>query len=267
MRLTFETDARNDYFTRAAYRGAFDLIWKGSDGAEFKASSIGPNLKNGIATVMADLPSGASVGDEIEFIARTDGAIYSFENRIKVTIQPKAKKHTGGDGDRKPPKDKDGAERERPSKLDSLKVRHVYRKDWDAEGFDEHTAMKIEFLSYWKMKPLRSMNSRSTWDNMPLESEAKQRQFSKEDIALLRQGFVYANVLIGLSMILGDKDTKKAENGDGDAPAETIEDRVEHTCRALAPFIPALLYLLPELGSPGSRDSETDDAEGLEESA
>lgn len=71
VRLTFETDARNDYFTRAAERGAFDLTWKGSDGAEFKASPVGPNLKNGIATVMVDLPSGASVGDEIDFVART----------------------------------------------------------------------------------------------------------------------------------------------------------------------------------------------------
>ena len=72
---------------------------------------------------------------------------------------------------------------------------------------------------------------------------------------------MYANVLIGLSMILEDKRTKKTESSEDDAPVETIEDRVEITCRALAPFFPALISL-------GSSDLESDEAvEGLEESA
>ena len=261
MRLTFETDARNDYFTRAAERGAFDLTWKGSDGAEFKASPVGPNLKNGIASVMVDLPSGASVGDEIEFIARTHDAHRLFENHIQVTIQPKAEKHTGGGGERKPPKNKDGAERERPSELESPNIKRVYRDDWENEGFDEFTAMKIESLGYSDDETSEFYEFKVNMDNMPLESEAKLKRLSKEATALLREQFMYANVLIGLSMILEDKRAKKTENPDEDAPSETIEERVEATCRALAPFVPALISL-------GSSDLDTDDVvEGLEESA
>lgn len=37
MRLTFETDARNDYFTRVVERGTFDLVWLSGDGTEYKA--------------------------------------------------------------------------------------------------------------------------------------------------------------------------------------------------------------------------------------
>ena len=263
MRLTFETDVRNDYFTRAAERGAFDLTWKGSDGAEFKASAVGPNLKNGIATVRVDLPSGVSVGDEIEFIACTHDEYRRFENHIKVTIQPKAEKQTGGGGERKPPKDKGGAERERPSGLESPHIERVYRAKWDAEGFDENTAMKIKFIAYPEDETSDSeyYSFKVNMDNMPLESEAKQKHLSKNATELLREQFMYANVLIGLSMILEDKRAKKAEDDDEDAPTDTIEDRVERTCRALAPFIPALISL-------GSSDLDTDDAvEGLEESA
>lgn len=261
MRLTFETDARNDYFTRAAERGAFDLTWKGNDGAEFKASPVGPNLKNGIATVMVDLPSGASVADEIEFIARTHDAHRLFENHIKVTIQPKAGKSTGGGGKRKPPKDKDGAERERPSELESPNIKRVYRDDWEKEGFDEFTAMKIEILGYSEDETSEFYEFKVNMDNMPLESEAKLKRLSKESTALLREQFMYANVLIGLSIILEDKRAKKTESSDEDVPSETIEGRVERTCKALAPFVPALISL-------GSSDLDTDDVvEGLEESA
>lgn len=88
MRLTFETDARNDYFTRGAERGDFDLKWLDGDGNENKINSNGPTMKNGIATVMASLPHAVTVGDEIELFARTKDANNLFENKIKVIIKP-----------------------------------------------------------------------------------------------------------------------------------------------------------------------------------
>ncbi len=210
---------------------------------------------------MVDLPSGASLGDEIEFIAGTHDAHRLFENHINVTVQPKAEKHTGGGGERKPPKDKDGAERERPSELESPNIKRAYREKWDAEGFDEFTAMKIESLGYSDDETSEFYEFKVNMDNMPLESEAKLKRLSKEATALLREQFMYANVLIDLSMILEDKRTKKLETTDDDTPLDITEDRVERTCRALAPFIPALISL-------GSSDLDADDVvEGLEESA
>ncbi|MEM9091015.1 MAG: hypothetical protein AAGC93_20005 [Cyanobacteria bacterium P01_F01_bin.53] len=261
MRLTFETDARNDYFTRAAERGEFDLTWKGSDGLEYVASPNGPTLKNGIATVMVDLPGGASVDDEIEFIARTRDSQRVFENRIKVTVKPKAERSSGGGGERKPPKNKQGDDRERPSELESPNIKRVYRDQWEAEGFDEFTAMKIESIGYSDDEAAEFYEFKVNMDNMPLESEAKNKRLSKESATLLREQFLYANVLVGLSLLLDEKRAKTADQVGDTEPSDGIEDRVERTCRALAPFIPALISL-------GTSDLEVDDAvEGLEETA
>lgn len=261
MRLTFETDARNDYFTRAAERGAFDLTWKGADGSEYKASPNGPTLKNGIAVVMVDLPSGTSVDDEIEFVARTHDAHRLFENHIKVKVQPQAEKHSGGGGERKPPKKDDGEDRERPSELESPSIKRIYRDQWEAQGFDEFTAMKIEPIGYSDDEAAEFYEFKVNMDNTPLENEAKQKRLTREATTLLREQFLYANVLIGLSLLLEDKRSKKNKDADGDALSETIEDRVERTCRAMAPFIPALISL-------GTSDLEADDAmEGLENTA
>lgn len=261
MRLTFETDARNDYFTRAAERGAFDLTWKDADGTEYKASPNGPTLKNGIAVVMVDLPSGASVDDEIEFVARTHDAHRLFENHIKVQVKPQAEKSGGGTGERKPPQKKDGAERERPSELESPAIKRIYRDQWEAENFNEFTAMKIESIGYSDDEAAEFYEFKVNMDNMPLESEAKQKRLSKESTSLLREQFLYANVLVGLSLLLEEKRSKKTDALGDEGSGETIEDRVERTCRALAPFMPALISL-------GTSDLDTDDAvEGLEETA
>ena len=261
MRLTFETDARNDYFTRAAERGAFDLTWKDADGTEYKASPNGPTLKNGIAVVMVDLPSRASVDDEIEFVARTHDALCLFENQIKVTVKPQAKKSVGGTGERKPPQGKGGAERERPSELESPTITRIYRDQWEAENFNEFKAMKIKSIGYSNDEADEYYEFKVNMDNMPLESEAKQKHLSKESTRFLREQFLYANVLVGLSLLLEEKRSRKTDTVGDEVSGETIEDRVERTCQALAPFMPALISL-------GTSELDTDDAmEGLDETA
>jgi hypothetical protein len=259
MRLTFETDARNDYFTRSAERGAFELTWKGADGHEYKASPIGPTLKSGIAVVMVDLPHGVFVDDEIEFVARTHDTHRLFENRIKVKVRPQAERSSGGGGERKPPKKGDGADRERPSELEAPSIKRVFRAQWQTEGFDEFTAMKIvPFYSGDDETELHEF--KVNMDNAPLENEAKQKRLTPEATALLREQFLYANVLVGLSLLLEDKRQRKNKEVEAEA-TETIEERVDRTCRALAPFIPALISL-------GKGDLERDDAiEGLENTA
>ena len=47
MRLTFETNARDDYFERRIEGGKFTLAWTQADGAERDLSVTGPNLKRG----------------------------------------------------------------------------------------------------------------------------------------------------------------------------------------------------------------------------
>jgi hypothetical protein len=61
IRLTFETNARDDYFTRRIERGQFSLMWRDEGGADHDASYVGPSLKRGMASVTVTLPDHAEV--------------------------------------------------------------------------------------------------------------------------------------------------------------------------------------------------------------
>jgi hypothetical protein len=63
MRLQFETDARDDYFSRRIEPGGFELIWTCKSGKTQKLSVVGPSLRSGAASVMVSLPEGIEVGD------------------------------------------------------------------------------------------------------------------------------------------------------------------------------------------------------------
>src|SRR5262249_34706478 len=89
-------------------------------------------------------------------------------------------------------------------------------------------------------------------DNTPLLNEIKQRRL---DDGPARNQFMYGNVLVGLSLLLQDGEVD--ENGD-DPKMAKVEDRIEMTCRALAPFMLALTSL-------GLEDlSEAEQLDGLE---
>jgi hypothetical protein len=260
VRLTFETDARNDYFTRSAERGSFDLTWIAKDGSEQKAGITGPNLNNGIATAMLDFPEEADVGDRITFISRISDSRGAFENRIFITVQPPVQREGSGSGRRKPPDKSHGKERERPMEVAPPMIKRVYREHWEAEGFDEFTAMKVEHVGYSEDESAELYEFKINMDNTPLENESKLKRLGHDQYKLLREQFLYANVLVGLSLFLDDKKTKdSSENVNADAEKETVEERIERMCRALAPFIPALVSL-------GTSDLDSDDqVEGLEE--
>ena len=118
MRLTFETDVENNYFTRRIERGQFALTWIDKGKFEQSASHVGPNLKNGIANVTLDLPDDVSVGDKVELVALIKDSIQPFENRVLVTVNPEAKKYSGPDTPPPwPPSNIEGNERERPSQF------------------------------------------------------------------------------------------------------------------------------------------------------
>jgi hypothetical protein len=258
MKLTFETDVRDDYFLRRIERGKFSLVFVSSLGTETDASYVGPNLKSGIATVMASLPEGVEVGDVLTYIARVEDTRASFENRIEVTVKPPAKPHRGGGGDRKPPQQKPGQDREIPRQLATPRIERVYRDQWEAQTrpFDEFTAMRVEVSGYAGEEETEVYEFKINMDNTPLLNEIKQRRL---DYEAARNQFLYGNVLVGLSMLLQDKQAGDAmQSGNGDYKLPTIETRIEAISGALAPFMLALTSLgLPDL-------SEIEEVEGLE---
>ena len=239
MRLSFETDARDDYFSRRIEGGKFSLTWIDKAGSEHNVSTVGPNLRRGVASVMATLPDGVEVGDVVGFVARTKDTRSEFENRVDVTIRPWAEHREGSKSnkDRKAADKTPGKDREKPRELATPKMDPVYRDRWAAQkpAFDEFTAMRmdVEYDAEENEIPVFRINM----DNTPLLNEIKQRRL--ED-APARNQFMYGNVLIGLSILLQDKDRGELPE---DIKQIKVEDRIEMVCRGLAPFMLSLTSL------------------------
>jgi hypothetical protein len=251
MKFTFETDVRDDYFRRRIERGNFSLVYLDKKGKERDCSFVGPSLKGGIAAVMANLPDDADVADIITFIARTDDPHRNFESTIEVTVKPAAETHSGGSGNRNPAQNKSGNDREAPRQLATPKIERVYREDWEKQKpvFDEHTALRVDVTGY-DAEENEVYEFRINMDNTPLLNEIKQRRL--EDMPARNQ-YLYANVLVGLSLLLQHKQMSPEER-----EGKSIENRIDETTRALAPFILALTGL-------GQHDlSDAEEIDGLE---
>ena len=247
MRLTFETDARDDYFSRRIEGGKFAILWTDKTGKEHKVSIVGPNLRSGSVSVMVTLPEGVDVGDVLSMVAVTEDLRATFKNKIEATVRPWAEHNKGGGTKKtdKKPDNKQGDERERPRQLSTPKMDPVYRDRWEKFGFDEYTAMRMdtEYDDAENEIPVFRINM----DNTPLLNEIKQRRLDDESA---RNQFMYGNVLVGLALLLQDKD--KGEQSP-DTPQEKVEDRIDSMCRAFAPFMLSLTTLGQEDLSDGEQ--------------
>ena len=84
-RINFETDADNDYFSRAQ-TGDFSLLSIVESANVPVSNFTGPNLHNGIATLSVRLPEDAQIGGKVEFLAAVTDPYRDqpFENCFRV---------------------------------------------------------------------------------------------------------------------------------------------------------------------------------------
>ena len=103
-RITFETDAENDYFSRGSETGQFSLFLMNGEQRVPVAGYVGPNLQNGIGTLSIQLPLNCQVGDTLHFVALvTDSSrVDPFENQFTVKVRPVAQP-SGNPGERRKP--------------------------------------------------------------------------------------------------------------------------------------------------------------------
>ncbi|MYI76465.1 MAG: hypothetical protein F4077_01680 [Gammaproteobacteria bacterium] len=257
IRLTFETNARNDYFTRAAERGSFDWLLIDGDKA-LRADFTGPNLRNGIATTMISFPDEAEIGRDMCFVAKIYDSIRSFKIHFTITPHEDSDPKPGGKGgSTNPPGKQKGKNRETPLKIKPPNIIRVYREEWNEHKFDEFTAMKVESLGP-SDDGSEIYEFKVNMDNILLITESKLKQLDDNKHKLLSEQFLYANVLVGLSLLLEDQKKAGNESPDNDSRTENVLERIDSVCRALAPFVPTLVSL-------GSADLESDNHfEGLE---
>ncbi|MFV2043986.1 MAG: hypothetical protein ACC700_12230 [Anaerolineales bacterium] len=264
-RITFETDARNDYFSRPIHTGQFGLTLD-RDGKESKVLTEGINLSDGIATLNLELPPNCQVGDSLSYITRTTDNSRSepFVNEFILNIrEPAKKKKRKKSTKRKPPSNKKGEDREKPSGIELPKVIEVYQtgtedqKGWEDMDphFDQYSALRIIRNGSGDDEDSNGKTVHDFFvnmDNLYLKHDLKG---TAGDPELTRLRFANGLVLTGLAMLQYNRDDgilKVIRNDDdaGEDAEVNIEDRIEETSRAVAsvllPMIEGLSRLTEE---------------------
>lgn len=270
-RITFETDAANDYFKRQVNSGSFSLFRVSEPHRSPVSDYVGPHLQNGIAALNLALPVNCEVGDDLEFEAVVSDPVLlnDFVNRFKLNIKPELAPRSGEPGKgRKPPSEQPGKERELPSGISIPNIIPIYEKDWNNfdPAFDRYTALRIGITdepgdgaaSAEDEDRHDVFDFKINMDNVFLKTELKS---IKDEIELIHKRWQYALVLVGLALLHEDRQQRKAARaGNGglsqiedaeEQGSETIEDKVAKVSTALAPV------LLPMIESLGSLDLET----------
>lgn len=265
-RITFETDAVNDYFSRAIDRGEFSLYRVVGDSRHLATDYVGPNLQNGSATLSIQLPANCCEGDVLQFVATvTDRTrIEPFENFFVINVKEEAKPSGGNGKPRKPPTDKDGKDYDLPSGISLPEIKEVYESDWESQSppFDKYTALHVKNAGVFDENG-RNGEAKEVYDfyvnmdNLFLKSELKSS--TDQDSKVTRAKFKYGMVLLGLALLhqeaqdkkkrLADEDDDESNN---DESKDNVEDKVAKFSRAIAPV------LLPVIDSLGALDLESD---------
>lgn len=258
-RVTFETDAVNDYFSRNVDPGEFSLFLIASGERVPVADYVGPNLHNGIATLSMRLPFNCEVGDSLSFeaVVTDPTRLDPFVNKLSIEVTGVFEPQPGDGSRRKPPSKEKGDERELPSGISLPNIIPIFEADWPKQtpDFDKYTALRVR-ISEEPDDPNNPHNGENhdvydfliNMDNLFVKSELK---MAGDEIELIRARWRYALVLVGLALLHDDAKTPKpkveeSENENG--KDHDIQTKIEHFTRALAPVI------LPMIDSLGTFD-------------
>ena len=267
-RVVFETDAENEYFSRATDPGEFQLFLK-QENNEIPVESYVLNLQNGIASLSVQLPENVAPGQSLQYIAIVNDCSRTepFFNIMELIVKEAHVPHGHDAGRRKPPSKKEGEDRERPSGIQLPNVIPVEEKDWQNQSppFDKYTGMRIRNAGSLNGDDDESGSNEIydffiNMDNLYLKGELKA---SKSEPELARAQFKYGMVLLGLALIQQDILEQGIESDedhdDGKADGASIEKRVEAFCRAVAPVV---IPMINSLGSLSIEDEPVIGASG-----
>lgn len=238
LRVTFTTDARNDYFVRTADRGYMRvLLTHGDVTEEVDGSSL--DLADGIARWTGVLPDGATVADIFVYDFEVTDPLRTapFSNRLVVEVRPRSERPPGPSKRRTRKNEGDGPE-DGDAGLGLPDVTPVRRGDpaWDEFDFSDRSGLVV------RRRPAVQGES-SAFDffyNVENEFLLRAQKASPTDAELTRERFRCSLVLVGLALIQEHTGSKSDEGGE----EVDIEDVVASTTRALAPvLLPLVEYV------------------------
>lgn len=271
-RITFETDAANDYFKRDEQPGSFELFRVTINGRVPATNYQWPRVHNGLAHLSLTLPDGASEGDDLQFeaVVTDPSRVEPFVNSFILTVQPERETSSGGGSGRNTSADKEGgdgkgtnnkgSDQNRDGFLDIPETIPVYERDWKSREpeFDKFTCMRI------KQQPDAKENEDRydyflNMDNVHLQTYLKARP---KDAAGMKLRFTVGMTLVALAILHQEQLRKKDARSSEDMPDGSVDVayRVAQLTSALAPFLLPMIDSVAEL-------EDADEDESLSESA
>lgn len=228
FRVQFETDAKNNYFTRDLNPGEFKLYL----GDRTPVEDYVLNLWNGIANLTASLPEKANVDDLLKYKVEVNDVtnIRPFFSEFYVIVDPPIKKKSGKPGERIKPLGEEGTDRKKPSTFDVPNIIEVRKSEWDKHGFDKESALKVMDSGE------NGYDFYINMDNIYLLTEIKGR--TKTDPEILKAQYKYGMVLISMALL---RELQEKED-------ESIYEKVYGITRAISPVLLPMIATLGELG-------------------
>lgn len=236
FRVQFETDAKNNYFSRDKDAGEFILQ---ISSAPLEGYSL--NLWNGLATLSITLPQDVEIGDLLNFkTSVTDHTkVEPILSDFFVKVTEVDTKQNGNGGDRKNSSGKEaGEKRKKESSLALPNAIPVRRDEWVKYGFNEKSALKIMDAG-----ENEGYDFFINMDNVYLQMEIKGN--AKLDPRLLEARFKYGMVLVGISMLNFEEKERKA-TPENKERGDSVYERISDFSKAMAP---TLLPMIAELGN------------------
>jgi len=235
FRVQFETDVENEYFIRDRHPGSFTFSLNNAE-AEYVY-----NLNNGILTLTVSLPEETEVDDLLRgrVCVNDDTLIEPFCENFTRRVLPPINANNGGAGNRRKAAGGSNGERQAPNGLAYPSVIEVKEEEWQANGFDKNSALKV----------MSSENNAHDFyvniDNIWLKSEINQTR-DTEMAPILKSKFVNGLVLFGMALL---KDKEYLEESRNSEEYYSIEDVIFKTSRSFAPIIIPLVDALGELSN------------------
>ncbi len=225
FRITFETDAANDYFSRMKDRGRY-----ATQGSPNLASV---HLWDGVATFTFDIPQHCAPRDVLNVAVEVMDVsrIEPFASSFRVEVEQDA-----------PPREPGGLKPPSGAFFSGLpKIKEVRRAEWNDWSFDERSALALRANI---SEDGEQLDIAVNIDNIYLQNEKDKRRSS--DPRMLEYWFKYGLFLLALGMLHDHKTRKPAESNEALAEPGAFED-IGKACRGLAiTVIPVIEQLSKE---------------------
>jgi hypothetical protein len=276
VRIAFDTDVVDDYFTRKIDRGQKEFVRVVNGKRMPLMDYTGPNLADGRANLTLDLPDGVKAGDvlELELIVRDPVTEAEFVNKAKLAVlaafenddKDKSKKK------KKPPADKPGDKQDGTAGIDFPEVKWVKPEasNWKSyfESLDDCLCIIDDGEADDNGKSDPDYTFYLNEGNKALQNELKT---TKLPVAAVKKQFEIGVILIGMAMLHDDKQRKSQKPSADDEKADTektddsgVFKQAAQFTRAIAPII---LPMIQSLGDLADEEVDVSDLAGQAEAA